>query len=131
MQKTVTTFDNNLPIFYNQLSFFMIGSGNFGGKRHTEIPAIITTENVPNDRPPDWIIAQPTTNDQAAMFRLCGDKNPLHIDSNFSKIAGKQHNRRWRWNVIFFQNSANMMNVLCDVSVNNINCDQQNEKKRQ
>lgn len=84
----VTTFDNNLPIFYNQLSFFMIGSGNFGGKRHTEIPAIITTENVPNDRPPDWIIAQPTTNDQAAMFRLCGDKNPLHIDSNFSKIAG-------------------------------------------
>ncbi|XP_027195391.2 peroxisomal Multifunctional enzyme type 2 [Dermatophagoides pteronyssinus] len=86
----VTTYDDgNSPLFYNQLSFFMIGSGNFGGKRHSEISHIITTENVPNDRSvADWIITQQTTDNQAAIFRLCGDKNPLHIDSNFSKIAG-------------------------------------------
>lgn len=108
----MTTYDDgNSPLFYNQLSFFMIGSGNFGGKRHSEISHIITTENVPNDRSvADWIITQQTTDNQAAIFRLCGDKNPLHIDSNFSKIAGKQ-----KTVTIFFCSKKSVNNdVLCE-----------------
>ena len=86
----VHTYDqktNNL-IFYNQLSALMIGSGGFGGERVSNKPEVVECVAVP-DRLPDAIIEQKTTEDQAALFRLCGDKNPLHIDPMFSSIGGK------------------------------------------
>lgn len=68
----------------------MIGSGNFeGGKRTSDYPALVSTEDVPTNRPPDAVVRQKTSVDQAATFRLCGDSNPLHIDPAFSIIGGK------------------------------------------
>ena len=78
---------NNL-IFYNQMSALMLGSGNFNGKRTSDKPEIVNCVPVP-DREPDAIFEQKTTENQAALFRLCGDRNPLHIDPMFSIVEGK------------------------------------------
>ena len=47
----------------------------------------IKVENAP-DRKPDRSISYKTSEDQAALYRLSGDLNPLHIDPNFSSIGG-------------------------------------------
>lgn len=39
-------------------------------------------------RAPDAFIQYKTDLDQAALYRMSGDLNPLHIDPNFSVIAG-------------------------------------------
>ena len=40
------------------------------------------------DRAPDKQITAETKEDQAILYRLCGDRNPLHIDPEFAKMAG-------------------------------------------
>jgi acyl dehydratase len=42
----------------------------------------------PPDRAPDKTLALPTRPDQAALYRLCGDRNPLHIDPAAAAKAG-------------------------------------------
>ncbi|KAJ6219956.1 hypothetical protein RDWZM_005768 [Blomia tropicalis] len=84
----VPTYDESGTLmFRNQLSLMMMGSGNFGGKRSTEDESVVSVVDVPK-RQPDAIIYQQTTSDQAAIYRLCGDLNPLHIDPTFSTIGG-------------------------------------------
>ena len=64
---------------------FAVGAGNFGGEIYAK-----KTKNCalkPN-RNADMIQIQKTSPDQAALYRLCGDLNPLHIDFNFAKISG-------------------------------------------
>ncbi|GAB1301714.1 Peroxisomal multifunctional enzyme type 2 [Apodemus speciosus] len=39
-------------------------------------------------RPPDAVLRDVTSLDQAALYRLSGDWNPLHIDPSFASIAG-------------------------------------------
>ncbi|XP_017493837.1 PREDICTED: peroxisomal multifunctional enzyme type 2-like, partial [Rhagoletis zephyria] len=76
-------------LFLNQLALFMIGSGGFeGGKRTSDYPGLVEAVEVPSDRPPDAVVRQVTSVDQAATFRLVGDSNPLHIDPAFSVIGG-------------------------------------------
>ena len=43
----------------------------------------------PPDRAPDASIKEKTTSSQAALYRLNGDYNPLHIDPQFAAIAGQ------------------------------------------
>ena len=61
---------------------FARGDGGFGGE---DVPASIPVEL--NDTP-DIIHEVTTTEDQALIFRLSGDSNPLHSDPNFAKMAG-------------------------------------------
>ncbi|CAG2181942.1 unnamed protein product, partial [Oppiella nova] len=76
----VETFDENESlIFYNQMALFMVGAGNFGGKRTSPDTSIKPLVEAPK-RDPDAIVLEKTSFDQAAIYRLCGDKNPLHID---------------------------------------------------
>ncbi|NP_001166571.1 peroxisomal multifunctional enzyme type 2 [Cavia porcellus] len=72
-------------ICYNQFSVFVVGSGGFGGKRTSEKLKVAVA--IPS-RPPDAVITDNTSLDQAALYRLSGDWNPLHIDPNFASIAG-------------------------------------------
>ncbi len=44
-------------------------------------------EPAPN-RPPDATRKTKTATSQAALYRLNGDYNPLHVDANFAKIGG-------------------------------------------
>ena len=70
----------------SQWSIFIVGSGNFGGKR-TSDKNIIQPVDAPK-RQPDASLQYKTTVDQAALYRLTGDSNPLHIDSSFAAMGG-------------------------------------------
>jgi 3-hydroxyacyl-CoA dehydrogenase/3a,7a,12a-trihydroxy-5b-cholest-24-enoyl-CoA hydratase len=60
----VDTYDENgVHLFYNQLSLFMIGSGNFGGKRMSADNTIKPIIEAPK-REPDAIVAEKTSIDQ-------------------------------------------------------------------
>ncbi len=72
-------------IALNQFVIFSVGSGGFGGKKVSEQqrPAL-----PPPQRQADQISRETTTIDQAALYRLTGDENPLHIDPSFASTAG-------------------------------------------
>ena len=61
---------------------FARGDGGFGGE---DVPASTPIEL---DSKPDIVHEVSTTEDQALIFRLSGDSNPLHSDPNFAKMAG-------------------------------------------
>ncbi|KAL0121934.1 hypothetical protein PUN28_007017 [Cardiocondyla obscurior] len=68
-----------------QISIFIVGAGGFKGKRTSTF--IIPTIDPPT-RNPDVTITQQTSVDQAALYRLSGDTNPLHIDPNVAVMGG-------------------------------------------
>lgn len=75
-------------VFYNEFSVFIRGSGGFGGASSgTDRGAATASHKVPS-RNPDAVVEEKTTEDQAALYRLNGDRNPLHIDPEFSKVGG-------------------------------------------
>ena len=73
---------DNSPLCTLTSKTFARGDGGFGGE---DVPASIPVEL--NDTP-DIIHEVTTTEDQALIFRLSGDSNPLHSDPNFAKMAG-------------------------------------------
>ncbi|NWW70669.1 DHB4 enzyme, partial [Climacteris rufus] len=81
----VNTYCGKDLVCYNQFSLFFVGAGGFGGKRTSEKAKL--TANPPK-RPPDAVISDVTTSDQAALYRLSGDWNPLHLDPSFAALGG-------------------------------------------
>jgi (3R)-3-hydroxyacyl-CoA dehydrogenase / 3a,7a,12a-trihydroxy-5b-cholest-24-enoyl-CoA hydratase / enoyl-CoA hydratase 2 len=76
------SFDKNGTLLIrNQSATFVVGAGNFGGK-NTPNSQVIPTVPAPN-RSPDYVVLAKTSPDQAALYRLSGDYNPMHIDPNF------------------------------------------------
>jgi hypothetical protein len=63
-------------------SIFARGEGGFGGARG---PSMSTATP---DRAPDHEIDIPVLPQQALLYRLCGDRNPLHSDPGFAAAAG-------------------------------------------
>ncbi len=59
--------------------------GGFGGTTPPKEPSDIT---VPKDCAPDFRIEEKTTPEQALLYRLSGDPNPLHADPEFAKSVG-------------------------------------------
>jgi len=70
-------------LFRNTSSIFARGEGGFGGDRGPSGP-----RNAPPERPPDKSIAMKTLPQQALLYRLSGDMNPLHADPDFAKLGG-------------------------------------------
>jgi 3-hydroxyacyl-CoA dehydrogenase/3a,7a,12a-trihydroxy-5b-cholest-24-enoyl-CoA hydratase len=70
----------------NQFVTFAVGSGNFGGKRDSD--RMVKVSGKKFERAPDATLQDTTSVDQAALYRLNGDFNPLHIDPSFSAILG-------------------------------------------
>jgi acyl dehydratase len=64
-------------------SVFIRGAGGFGGERG---PSAATT-SLPS-RAPDAVVTYDTRADQALLYRLSGDRNPLHSDAVFARRAG-------------------------------------------
>ncbi|XP_014652039.1 PREDICTED: peroxisomal multifunctional enzyme type 2 [Ceratotherium simum simum] len=81
----VYSYSGKELVCYNQFSLFLVGSGGFGGKRTSDKNKVAVA--IPN-RPPDAVLADTTSLNQAALYRLSGDWNPLHIDPNFASLAG-------------------------------------------
>ncbi len=69
-------------VYTTRMAAFIRGEGGFGG------PAGPPPGNEPPDRAADGIIETPTLPQQALLYRLSGDKNPLHADPEFAKMAG-------------------------------------------
>lgn len=63
-------------------SIFVRGEGGWGGSRGES-----TTVEIP-DRKPDTDTTYDVTPQQALLYRLCGDRNPLHADPAFAQGAG-------------------------------------------
>lgn len=69
----------------NQMAIFIIGAGGFGGKQtSSKLKPIV---RIP-DRAPDATRQEKTFESQAALYRLNGDYNPLHIDPAFAAMGG-------------------------------------------
>lgn len=73
---------NGKRMFTNRFSLFLRGEGGFGGERGPE------AGNLPPQREPDLVVESPTLPQQALLYRLSGDKNPLHADPDFAKLGG-------------------------------------------
>jgi acyl dehydratase len=71
------------PLFSAGTGLFIRGEGGFGGDRGPSAGK----EPFP-DRAPDDAISYSTRTDQALLYRLSGDRNPLHSDPSFAKRAG-------------------------------------------
>ncbi len=82
VQESTVTDENGDPLYTTRSSIFARGEGGFGGERGPS-----TTIEIP-DREPDTILNTPTLPQQALLYRLCGDRNPLHSDPAFAQAAG-------------------------------------------
>jgi len=71
-------------LFENKTVLVDRSAGNFGGERGPKTEPI----NPPEGKEPDFRAEYATSKDQAALYRLSGDKNPLHIEPEFAKKAG-------------------------------------------
>lgn len=76
--------DADGPLFTTRATLFVRGAGGFGGERGPSTAG----RNAPPDSAPDHVVEDVTRTEQAAIYRLSGDRNPLHIDPSFAKMAG-------------------------------------------
>ncbi|EPH44526.1 MaoC/PaaZ C-terminal domain-containing protein [Streptomyces aurantiacus] len=74
--------DDEGPLWTSDAQIFVRGEGGFGGERGPS-----TRPETP-DRPFDRVVERPVRADQALLYRLSGDWNPLHADPEFAKLAG-------------------------------------------
>ncbi|KAK6643635.1 hypothetical protein RUM43_005145 [Polyplax serrata] len=82
------TFDESgEKVAFAQMGVFVVGGGGFGGPRNSD--KTIGCVDAPK-RSPDSKVREKTDVNQAALYRLSGDLNPLHIDSNLARISGFQ-----------------------------------------
>ncbi|OBB23881.1 3-alpha,7-alpha,12-alpha-trihydroxy-5-beta-cholest-24-enoyl-CoA hydratase [Mycolicibacterium peregrinum] len=82
VSESTVTDESGKVLWTTKRSIFARGEGGFGGERG---PA--TSAELP-DRAPDIEISLPTLPQQALLYRLCGDRNPLHSDPAFAAAAG-------------------------------------------
>ena len=71
------------PMFTSRSASFIRSEGGWGGDRGPSGP-----RNVAPDRAPDHEVSYATRQDQALIYRLSGDRNPLHSDPAFAAMGG-------------------------------------------
>ena len=80
--ETVVTALDGSPLWTQRRSIYARGEGGFGGGRgpssHSSTP----------DRAPEVELFIPVLPQQGLLYRLCGDRNPLHSDPEFAAAAG-------------------------------------------
>src|SRR5688500_10463017 len=81
-QEGVATDPAGAELWRVRSSIFVKGEGGWGGDRGES-----TSVAVP-DRAPDASTTYDVRPDQGLLYRLCGDRNPLHADPEFAKPAG-------------------------------------------
>jgi acyl dehydratase len=80
--ETIVTGSDGELLWTARSSIFAKGEGGFGGERGPS-----TKSELP-DRAPDFNVTTPTLPQQALLYRMCGDRNPLHSDPEFARAAG-------------------------------------------
>ncbi|WP_181767027.1 MaoC/PaaZ C-terminal domain-containing protein [Streptomyces albidus (ex Kaewkla and Franco 2022)] len=74
--------DADGPLWTSQAQLFVRGEGGFGGDRGP------SSRSEPPERQPDHEVQCLVREDQALLYRLSGDWNPLHADPEFARLAG-------------------------------------------
>jgi acyl dehydratase len=80
-ETTVKAPDGTL-LWTQKRSIFARGEGGFGGERGPS-----TSSEAPEGAP-DFELSIPVSPRQALLYRMCGDRNPLHSDPGFASAAG-------------------------------------------
>jgi len=75
---------DGVPVFDAEHVAFYVGAGGFGGDPGPKAPPL----NPPAGVAPDFRVLHTIPENQAALYRLCGDLNPLHLDPGFARRGG-------------------------------------------
>ncbi len=70
------------PLWTTGMQIWARGEGGFGGESGPEAVAAVP------ERDADTVLVSPTSTQQALVYRLSGDMNPLHADPSFATMAG-------------------------------------------
>jgi acyl dehydratase len=81
-QEAVAVSDAGEELWTARSSIFVKGEGGWGGNRGDASAVVIP------ERKPDVDTTYDVTPAQAMLYRLCGDRNPLHADPAFAQAAG-------------------------------------------
>lgn len=77
-----TSEETGAELWRVRSSIFVKGEGGWGGDRGSATPVVVP------ERAPDHVSSYAVTPQQALLYRLCGDRNPLHADPGFARAAG-------------------------------------------
>lgn len=79
----ITDIDTEELLSTSYMRFFVRGLGGFGDKGilNFDFPAV-------PDREPDASVDCPTEKNQALLYRIAGDNNPLHVSPAMSSVGG-------------------------------------------
>jgi acyl dehydratase len=83
MESDTVLADSGEPLFSSRSSLFFRGEGGWGGDRGPSA----SKAGAP-DRDADVTISYQTRDDPALLYRLNGDRNPLHSDPSFAGAGG-------------------------------------------
>jgi acyl dehydratase len=81
-ETSATLVSDGQPLFTSRTGIFLRGEGGWGGERGP------SSKFEAPDREPDHEVTYQTRTDQALLYRLSGDRNPLHSDPKFAALAG-------------------------------------------
>ena len=89
LESTICDVESKSVLMTTTMGLFLRGAGGFGGPKRTAVDADgeLASEPTPN-READQVISYSTRTDQALLYRMSGDRNPLHADPVFAKLAG-------------------------------------------
>ncbi len=80
----VRSFDaSGGEVMRNEITTVVRGAGGWGGDRGPAAESV-----APPDRAPDQTVTEKTSDNQALLYRLTGDINPLHADPSFASAMG-------------------------------------------
>jgi acyl dehydratase len=82
VSETTVTAPDGTPLWTQKRSIFARGEGGFGGERGP------STSSEPPSRAADFELSISVSPQQALLYRMCGDRNPLHSDPDFAAAAG-------------------------------------------
>lgn len=71
-------------VFETESSIIIRGEGGFQGQPPPKQKIV----EIPDGMQPSWVHEDATSPEQALLYRISGDQNPLHADPEFAKLVG-------------------------------------------
>ncbi len=72
------------PVFATEWNILVRGAGGFDGERPPKDEDATSVKGLE----PSWRVEHPTSPEQALLYRISGDTNPLHADPEFAAAVG-------------------------------------------